>query len=110
MHCLPKTHAPTETAHARDIPFGARARRTSRLRRARAFVASRPRCTWLSRIVLFVAALMALLLLLLSAGLIRHVYFDRSGLPDIEPFIRFQPPTTGKVYDARGKVLIELAR
>ena len=56
------------------------------------------------------AAPLELLLLLLSAGFIRHVYFDRSGLPDIEPFIRFEPPTTGKVYDARGKVLIELAR
>ena len=60
--------------------------------------------------MLFVAAPLALLLLLVSAGLIRHVYFDRSGLPDIEPFIRFEPPTTGKVYDAQGKVLIELAR
>ena len=83
---------------------------TSRLQRARAFVAGRLRSAWLRRIVLFVAAPLALLLLLLSAGFIRHVYFDRSGLPDIEPFIRFEPPTTGKVYDARGKVLIELAR
>ena len=39
-----------------------------------------------------------------------HVYFDVSGLPDIEPFIRFEPPTIGEVSDARGKVLIELAR
>ena len=49
-------------------------------------------------------------LLLLPAGLVHHVYFDRSGLPDLEPFIRFEPPTIGEVYDARGKVLIELAR
>jgi penicillin-binding protein 1A len=83
---------------------------TSRLQRACAFVAGRLRSAWLRRIVLFVAAPLALLLLLLSAGLIHHVYFDRSGLPDIERFIRFEPPTTGKVYDARGKVLIELAR
>jgi penicillin-binding protein 1A len=39
-----------------------------------------------------------------------HVFFDRSGLPDIEPFIRFKPPTIGEVYDARGTVLIRLAR
>ena len=43
-------------------------------------------------------------------GLVHHVYFDRSGLPDLEPFIRFEPPTIGAVYDARGTVLIELAR
>jgi membrane peptidoglycan carboxypeptidase len=39
-----------------------------------------------------------------------HVYFDRSGLPDLEPFIRFEPPTTGVVRDVHGQVLIELAR
>jgi penicillin-binding protein 1A len=82
----------------------------SRVHRARAFVAGRLRSAWLRRTVLFVGAPLALLLLIISAGLIRHVYFNRSGLPDIEPFIRFEPPTTGKVYDARGKVLIELAR
>lgn len=52
----------------------------------------------------FAVVPLALLLLVLPAGLIRHVYFDRSSLPDIEPFIRFEPPTTGKVFDAR-KVL-----
>jgi penicillin-binding protein 1A len=79
-------------------------------RRARASMFGRLRPAWLRRVVFFVAAPLVLLLLLLPAGLIRHVYFDRSGLPDIERFIRFEPPTTGKVYDARGKVLIELAR
>jgi penicillin-binding protein 1A len=38
------------------------------------------------------------------------VYFDRSGLPNLESFIRFEPPTTGVVRDAHGAVLIELAR
>ena len=80
-------------------------------RRARAFMGGHfLRPAWLRRIVLFVAAPLVLLLLLLPAGLIHHVYFDRSGLPDIEPFIRFELATTGKVYDTRGKVLIELAR
>jgi len=110
MPRLPKNHAIPEAAHAREIPFGAGARRVSRPRRARAFVAGRLRPAWLRRIVLFVAAPLALLSLLLSAGLIHHVYFNRSGLPDIEGFIRFELPTTGKVYDAQGKVLIELAR
>ena len=31
-----------------------------------------------------------------------HVYFDRSGLPDIEAFTRFEFPTVGTVYDANG--------
>jgi penicillin-binding protein 1A len=39
-----------------------------------------------------------------------HVYFDRSGLPDIEAFTRFEFPTVGTVYDANGQPLIELAR
>src|SRR6185295_75091 len=37
-------------------------------------------------------------------------YFDRQGLPDLEPFLRFEPPTTGEIYDDHGKVLIQLAR
>ena len=49
------------------------------------------------------------LLLLPAMGLAYHVYFDRSGLPDLEPFIRFEPPTIGQVYDAKGTVLVELA-
>jgi penicillin-binding protein 1A len=43
-------------------------------------------------------------------GLVHHVYFDRSSLPDLGPLIRFEAPTIGAVYDARGNVLIELAR
>ena len=39
-----------------------------------------------------------------------HVYFDRSDLPDIEPFARFEFPTIGTVYDANGQPLIELAK
>ena len=42
-------------------------------------------------------------------GLI-HVYFDRTNLPDIGPFIRFEFPSIGHVYDANGQPLIELAR
>ena len=39
-----------------------------------------------------------------------HVYFDRTNLPDIEPFTRFEFPTVGHVYDANGQPLIEMAR
>ena len=57
------------------------------------------------------APLLALLLLVLATGkLTHHIYFDRSGLPDLDPFIRFELATVGKVYDARGTVLVELAR
>ncbi len=39
-----------------------------------------------------------------------HVYFDRTNLPDIESFTRFEFPTIGHVYDVNGRPLIELAR
>ncbi len=67
---------------------------------------------WARRSVRLAALALFLLLLLLlpTAGMVQHVYFDESGLPDIEPFIRFDLPTTGQVYDARGEVLIALAR
>jgi penicillin-binding protein 1A len=38
-----------------------------------------------------------------------HVYFDRSDLPDMEAFARFELPTIGTVYDAHDQPLIELA-
>lgn len=46
---------------------------------------------------------------LITVG-IHYVYFDRTTLPDIEPFARFEFPTIGTVYDANGQPLIELAR
>jgi penicillin-binding protein 1A len=52
----------------------------------------------------------ALLCALVAAGFVHHVYFDRRGLPDLDSFLRFEPPAIGEIYDDRGKVLIELAR
>src|SRR5437867_3691183 len=65
-----------------------------------------------SRRAVFLAVPFVMLLLLVIAtwGLAHHIYFDRSGVPDLEAFIRFELATTGKVYDARGTVLVELAR
>jgi membrane carboxypeptidase/penicillin-binding protein len=62
--------------------------------------------------VWFTAPLLALVLLLVlpAVGLVYHIYFDRRGLPDLEPFIRFELSTIGQVHDARGTVLVELAR
>jgi len=69
----------------------------------------RPRSAWPRRAVRIVATSLALLLLL-AAGPVYHVYFDRSRLPDLESFLRFEPPRIGEIYDDRGTVLIELAR
>ena len=65
---------------------------------------------WLLRVICIVAPILAVSLAVTVTGLVHHVYFDRSGLPDLGPFIRFETPTIGAVYDARGNVLIELAR
>jgi membrane peptidoglycan carboxypeptidase len=39
-----------------------------------------------------------------------HIYYDRTNLPDIEPFTRFEFPTIGHIYDANGQPLMEMAR
>src|ERR1700690_464983 len=39
-----------------------------------------------------------------------YVNWDRSDLPDLDRFIRFEPPTTGHIYDSNGRVLIEFGR
>jgi penicillin-binding protein 1A len=88
----------------------ARAFGAERLRCAGAVAAGRLRSAWSRPSVRLAAPSLALLLFLPPAGFVQYVYFDRSGLPDLAPFIRFEPPTIGKVYDGRGKVLIELAR
>ena len=38
-----------------------------------------------------------LVMIAVGAGA-HHLYLDRSGVPDLEPFIRFEPPTIGEVY------------
>jgi penicillin-binding protein 1A len=74
-------------------------------------VARRLRPLYSRRAVCLAMPLMVLLPLGVVTGtLAHHIYFDRSGVPDLEPFIRFDLPTIGKVYDARGAPLIELAR
>lgn len=41
---------------------------------------------------------------------VHHVYFDRTNLPDLTAFTRFEYPTVGHVYDINGQPLIEMAR
>jgi len=60
-------------------------------------------------VILAVVLLPVALLLVPATWLVHRVYFDRTGLPELESFIRFEPPTTGVVLDAHGQVLIELA-
>ena len=90
-------------------------RERQRVRFARLLVARRlaalVKATRRRRAVLLTAVLLiAALPLYPAAWLVHHVYFDRAALPDLDAFIRFEPPTTGVVRDAHGTVLIELAR
>jgi penicillin-binding protein 1A len=39
-----------------------------------------------------------------------YINFNRMNLPDLDGFIRFEPPTMGHIYDAKGHVLAELGR
>ena len=64
---------------------------------------------WRRGILHLVICATAITAALVSIGFY-HVYFDRTDLPDIEPFARFQFPSVGTVYDANGKPLIEMAR
>lgn len=78
---------------------------------ARRLVARLKATTPRRRVVLLAVALVtAALLLSPTVWLVHHVYFDRTGLPGLEAFIRFEPPTTGVVRDVHGQILIELAR
>ncbi len=72
--------------------------------------ARRLSAAWSQRAVRIAGPIVAILMLLPPAALVQHVYFDRSELPELAPFILFQPPTTGEVTDAGGNVVIQLAR
>ena len=67
------------------------------------------RLSWQSGVVYFLICTTVITASLVSAGLY-NVYFDRTGLPDMEPFARFEFPTIGHVYDVNNLPLIELAR
>lgn len=51
----------------------------------------------------------AIVAVTLVAGAIRYIYFDRSNLPDLAAFSRFELPTIGHVYDVNGRPFIEMA-
>jgi penicillin-binding protein 1A len=95
----------------RAVGFVRRVGAVAAVRASTAFAvaARRLRAAWSRRSVRVATATLAVLVVLPPAWAVYHVYFDRSGLPDLEPFLRFEPPRIGEVYDARGRVLIELA-
>jgi penicillin-binding protein 1A len=53
--------------------------------------------------------LVAVPLVAILCGII-YVSYNRKDLPDLDAFLRFEPPTTGHIYDANGQVLIELGK
>jgi penicillin-binding protein 1A len=62
------------------------------------------------RAVLAVLAGIALIPVVFAIFAAFYVSFNRTNLPNLDGFIRFEPPTTGHVYDANGQVLIKLGR
>ena len=72
------------------------------------FVAVRSNRT--ARIVFRIVAGIALVPVVFAVSTDFYVNFNRTNLPDLNGFIRFEPPTMGRVYDANGHVLIELGR
>jgi penicillin-binding protein 1A len=73
-----------------------------------AFVAARGNRA--ARVVFRVLAGIALIPIAFAVFTAFYVNFNRTDLPDLEGFIRFEPPAIGHIYDANGHVLIELGR
>jgi membrane peptidoglycan carboxypeptidase len=62
-----------------------------------------------SRLLRIASLLAAVPLVAILCGII-YVSYNRTNLPDLDAFLRFEPPTTGHIYDANGQALIELGR
>lgn len=62
-----------------------------------------------SRLVTWGTAITASIALLILLSGLYYIYFDRTGLPDIEAFASFEFPVAGHVYDTNGQPLIEMA-
>src|SRR5580704_10664566 len=61
-----------------------------------------------TRRLLRIASLLAALPFVLILCTMTYIRYNRTNLPDLEAFLRFEPPTTGHIYDANGRVLIEV--
>src|SRR6202171_3135168 len=62
-----------------------------------------------SRLLRIASALAVVPLALILCGMI-YISYNRTNLPDLDAFLRFEPPTIGHIYDANGHALIELGR
>jgi membrane peptidoglycan carboxypeptidase len=106
---LTAPHPQTRWHPAAYIPHGLRRLRVRAMAAARGIRSVRlSMARWQSGVLNLVICATATMTALVSIGFY-HVYFDRSGLPDIEAFVRFEFPTIGTVYDANGQPLFELA-
>jgi penicillin-binding protein 1A len=63
-----------------------------------------------TRRILRIATLLAAVPFVLILCAITYISYNRTDLPDLEAFLRFEPPTTGHIYDANGRALIEVGR
>jgi len=57
--------------------------------------------------LLRIASLLAAIPLVLALFGIIYISYNRTNLPDLDAFLRFEPPTTGHIYGANGHVLID---
>jgi penicillin-binding protein 1A len=64
---------------------------------------------WKTGIVTLLVCLIVITAALAAVGF-HHIYFDRTDLPDIGPFARFEFPAIGHIYDANDQPLMEMAR
>ena len=62
-----------------------------------------------SRLLRIASLLVAAPFVIALCGMI-YISYNRTNLPDLDAFFRFEPPTMGRIYDANGHVLIELGR
>jgi membrane peptidoglycan carboxypeptidase len=65
--------------------------------------------SWSKRASLRLFAALVFLAAIPAGAAVHHVYFDDRELPDFQALLHFEPPTTGRVYDAKGRVLLEVA-
>lgn len=64
---------------------------------------------WKRGIVYLFFCITVIMAALVTTGF-HHIYFDRTNLPDIGPFARFEFPTIGRIYDANDQLFIEVAK
>ena len=104
------SHPDTRRKPATVVPPWFRRWPVKALAEARRFLSTRvAELHWQRGVINLVLCTAPIFAALLSIGFY-HVYFDRSDLPDIEPFARFEFPTIGIVYDANEQPLVELAK